>query len=191
MTELREAFSARLLADEGLQAGGDQALRAATGVGLAAIYGLALGTRDGGVSFLTHAVGVPSALVAVALLGAPAFTIALALADSPVNVSGVVRATVKALSTAGLVLAGLAPAVALYVVSAEGEGAAAVMPLGGLLLAGWLGLRTFLAEVRESLSGAAIHQKLIGLGAASAFALFAIVLALRVWFRTLALLGGA
>ena len=190
MSKLREAFSARLLSDGELQTASDQTLRVATGVGLSAIYGLALGARDGGMSFATHAVGVPAAMVAVAVLGAPAFTIALSLADSPVDVRSVTHATVKALSTAGLVLAGLAPAAALYVVMADGAGAAAVMPFGGLLLAGWLGLRSFLVSVRDSLSGAALHQKLLGFAVASMFALFAIVLALRVWFRTLALLGG-
>ena len=61
------------------------ARRALVGAVLASLYGLALGARDGQLALLTHAVGVPAALLAVCILGVPSLYIVLAhrLARSP------------------------------------------------------------------------------------------------------------
>ncbi len=59
------------------------ARRVAIGAALSAIYGVALGAREGGLALALHAVGVPSALLAVCALGLPALYIVLALFDAP------------------------------------------------------------------------------------------------------------
>ena len=87
----------------------DEAARAGVGLGLAALYGLALGARTGGVSFLRHGVGVPAALAVSLGIGVPALYIGLALLDAPVDLARAFRAASRATFTTGLVLAGLAP----------------------------------------------------------------------------------
>ena len=59
--------------------------RVATGAALSAVYGVALGAREGGSALLVHAIGVPAALLAVCTLGLPALFIVLALFDAPLS----------------------------------------------------------------------------------------------------------
>jgi len=168
-----------------------EAARFATGAGLAALYGLALGARDGGAALLRHALGVPAALLAVAGLGVPALFIALALFDAPLDPSRVAAAAARGSASAGLLLAGLAPAAALYVVSSEDGSAAALAGAFGLFVGGLAGLVRLLRELGRS-AGWGSGSARVGTGLAFAvFALFATALAARVWWSTLPLLGGA
>lgn len=167
------------------------ARRAGTGAALSMVYGLALGARSGGLSLLEHAVGVPAALVAVTLLGLPALYIVLALFDAPLSLHRAGSAAARGIASAGIVLAGLAPLAALYVVTSSSEGGAAVAGAMGLMVGGTLGLRhlasTLSAALREADSATRTVAGLAQLG----FILFAALLAWRVWGALLPLLGGA
>ena len=168
-----------------------EGLRFVTGAGLASLYGLALGARDGGASLIRHALGVPAALFAVAGLGVPALFIALALFNAPLDPPRVAASAARAAASAGLLLAGLAPVAALYVVSSEHTGAAILAGAFGLFLGGLSGVTRLLRELGGSLAGQSELGRLAAGCAFAAFAVFATALAARVWFATLPLFGGA
>lgn len=161
------------------------------GVGLAAVYGVALGARDGGLAILVHAAGVPAALVAVSLVGLPALYIALAFFDAPLAPKSAAGAAVRGLATSGLVLAGLSPLAALYVVTSESTDAAATAGAIGLVVGGALGLRHLLTTLRAALESADNATRFVATVAQVAFGLFSVVLAWRVWSGLLPLVGGA
>lgn len=186
-----QGATAWLLGETTAPAWSDEARRFAAGLGLAALYGIALGAREGGSALASHAAVVPLALLAIAALGVPALYIALLVFDAPAEPLVVARAGSRAAAKTGLVLAGLAPAAALYVVSSDAQAVAATAGAVGLAVAGTLGLGTFLRDVsslRDALPAA--RRSLVGLVLAG-FALFATALALRVWLGGLAILGGA
>lgn len=165
--------------------------RAAAGIGLAALYGIALGAREGGLAMWTHALGVPAAIVAVCVLGVPALYIVLGFFDAPLSPRKAFAAAVRGCASAGLVLAGLAPLSALYVVGSETSESAAIAGTLGLALGGALGLRHFVATLNEALAEADSATRLMATLAQIAFSLFAVILAWRVWTAVLPLVGGA
>lgn len=167
------------------------ARRGATGIGLASLYGVALGAREGGASMLIHAVGVPAALLAVAAVGLPALYILLALFDTPLSPRRAAGAAVVGMASSGLVLAGLAPLAALYVVTSSTVEAAAMAATFGLILGGLLGLRHLVATLAEELAKADSATRAMAVVAQLGFGVFAIVLGWRVWSALLPLVGGA
>ncbi|MGK3987852.1 hypothetical protein WME99_32725 [Sorangium sp. So ce136] len=163
--------------------------RFGVGLGLASLYGLALGARQGGVSFAHHAAGVPAALVAVACLGVPALTIVLTLFDATLDAPRALSATARAAAATGLVLGGLAPAAALFVVTSASDFTAALMGMLGLAVGGVIGVIVLLRDLRAALQRDGGLLLLAGHGAALlGFAGFAVALALRVWWGTLPIL---
>ena len=115
--------------------------RLGAGLGLAALYGLALGARTGGMALVQHALGASAGLAAVGVLGIPALFVLLALVNAPVSPSAMLSAGARALASAGFVLAGLAPsalatAIASSPISPELHGAAppasSLLEIGGL-----------------------------------------------------------
>jgi hypothetical protein len=167
-----------------------EATRFGVGLGLAALYGLALGARAGGRSFLAHAAGVPAALAAAIGLGVPALYIVLALFDAPIEAPRVASAASRACAAAGLVLAGLAPAAALFVVSSERPGAAAFAAAAGLATGGAIGLARLVRELHDALGRARIDIRSIASLAFAGFGVFAVALSFRVWWALLPVLGG-
>jgi len=167
-----------------------EARRFGIGVGLSALYGLSLGARAGGKAFFAHAVGVPSALCAVAALGVPALYIVLALFDVPIEHPRVIAAASRSAARTGLVLAGLAPAAALFVITSEHRATAAVAALVGLFMAGAIGMGGLLGELRHALVRARAGARAGADFAFMGFGLFATLLAARVWWSMLPLLGG-
>lgn len=167
-----------------------EALRFVAGLGLAAVYGLALGARDGRFSFLSHAVGVPAALLVAFGVGIPALFIVLALLDAPVVPSAVAAAAARATASAGLVLAGLAPAAALFVVTSEQRGAAALAAGAGLAIGGAFGLGNVVSDLYRSLEASRWTIRILSNVVFGVFGLFAVVVTLRVWGSLLPLLGG-
>jgi hypothetical protein len=169
----------------------DLARRAAAGLGLAALYGLALGTRQGGLALIQHALGVPLALLAVGAVAAPSMFVFLSMFRAEVDAWTVASATARGVASAGLLLAGLAPAAALFVVSSETPQAASAAVLFGLVLSGGVALaRTVWDIVRSAWEGqsiSALAAACISIG----FAAFSIALAVRVWAAVLPVLGGA
>jgi hypothetical protein len=161
---------------------GPEAYRFFTGACLAAIYGLALGVRFGLGAMASHAVGVPMTLAGVALLTVPALYIGWAHFGVDLDPRVFVRATARGTATAGLVLAGLAPALLLLAVTFESSSSVAFFGAVGLAAGFALGMRAFFAEIKR--------VAFLGLGAgllALGFVLFAWVLAGRMAWLALPL----
>lgn len=188
---LPASWTASLLADEGEFSPTRQASRFAVGLGLASLYGVSLGAREGGSAFFTHAAGVPAALLAISALGVPALYILLALFDAPIEPPRVIAAATRAAARSGLLLAGLAPAAALFVVSSDRTETAAVAGALGLFVAGAISLHRLLRELRDALESAPLATRTTAGFALLGFGVFAVALAARIWWATLPLLGGA
>lgn len=165
--------------------------RLATGLALASVYGLALGARGGGVELLRHALGAPVGLAVVAAVAAPSLFVRLALMNAPLQPAQMLAATAQGTFTTGLVLAGLAPAAAMLVVSIESVEAAAWMSGLGLWLAGGVGLSNLIAALHEGLAGADLKLRSRALLSIAIFALLACALSARAWGTWLPLLRGA
>lgn len=185
----------RTLADRVLSTDGgaiELARRAAIGLALASVAGLAIGARGGPTAMAVHAAGVPIALLAVAALGVPSLYVVLALSGAPLDPRGAAAASARAIGATGLVLAGLAPVIALYVVTSASAQAAAMTSGAGLTLGGAIGLGHMIREIHRALEEARPGTRLAAAGVLAAFGLFAIALSARVWGALLPVfLGGA
>ncbi len=168
----------------------EDARRFGAALALSALYGLAIGTREGGMSILKHAAAVPLAPLAVAGLGVPALFIVLTLFDAPVDPPAAVKAAARGAATTGLVLGGLAPAMALFVTTSSTRIGAAFSAGLGLILAGIFGLRAFLGAIGVPLGRASAGVKTISGLSLACFAIFATALSARVWWSTLPIFGG-
>jgi hypothetical protein len=166
------------------------ARRAAAGLGLSALYGLALGARQGGKALALHAAGVPLGLLVVVLAGAPSMFVFLSICRADIDARAIASTTARGLGSAGLLLAGLAPAAALFVVSSETPRAAAGAVSLGLIIGGGVALGRATWEIFRSGLKARAGSILGGMGVAVGFAMFAVVLAIRVWNAVLPILGG-
>jgi hypothetical protein len=180
-----EAWTRRLLGSTEDDTIVHDAQRLAVGLGLAALFGAALGMRSGGAAIAAHALGVAAGLTAVCLLAVPALGIALAIADAPASARGLARATSRAAATAGLLLGGFAPGVALFAVTVEDAITVTLVGAIGLALSGGLAMRAFVMEVKPAL-GARVLSRV----ALPAFIVFAAVLGARIWWVTLPLVRG-
>jgi len=164
--------------------------RLASGLGLTAVYGLALGARTGGADLVRHALGAPLGVLVVALVAAPSLFVRLALIDAPLRPAPMLAAVAQAVFSTGLVLAGLAPAAAMLVVSIESAPAAAWMSGLGLWLAGGIGLFNFCAALKQGLAGADLRMQSRAFFALAVFTLLSCALSARVWCAWLPLLRG-
>lgn len=185
--------SAPTWADRWLGAGGAsswsvEGQRLLLAVALAALFGVSLGLRRGGVSIALAALGAPAGVAAVALVAVPAFAIVLSLANAPVDVMDLARATTRASMRAGLFLAGLAPGAALIVVTVEDAITVTVAGFGSLMLAGAIAAHSFSRELRPQLAAAPRGTRAVLSLAMPAFLVFAAVLAARVWWLALPML---
>jgi hypothetical protein len=165
----------------------DELRRVATAGALSSTYGLALGIRGGMGSMLHHALSVPVAPLAVCLFATPAFVILLSLADASIRPLGLARAASRAFAHTGLILAGIAPCVALFMATADEPESGAIVGGIGLLAAGLVGLRAFSSEMASALEK---PSKRVWL-ATVVFMLFATALSWRIWSVSLPALGGA
>jgi hypothetical protein len=158
--------------------------RAAIGLALAGLFGLAIGFRYGLASMAVHAVGVPLGYVAAVGLALPALCIFVAHFDLPFDTRVVVHAVTRGLSVAGLVLAGIAPAALLLTATTESNVAAAFYAVLGLALGSGIGVR----EVASRLGGVT-SGRFVLLACFLAFVALAAVLAARAWWLVLPMLG--
>ncbi len=189
--DLQPGWAARLILDDPKASVRDLARRGALGLGLSAFYGLALGAREGGKLLVVHALGVPLGLFLVVLVGAPSMFVFLSMCRAPIDGRALASTTARGLGSAGILLAGLAPAAALFVVSSATPTAASSVVLLGLLLGGGVALTRMTWEVlRAAVRGRAVSA-LGGTGIAIGFAVFAVALAVRIWSVVLPILGGA
>lgn len=168
------------------------ARRAAVGLALASISGLAMGLREGPVAMAVHAAGVPIALGAVAALGVPSLYVVLALFDAPLDARAAAAAAARGIAAAGLVLAGLAPAIAVFVVTSATSDGAALASGAALLAGGAIGLGHLIRVVASALERADSATRAMAVLVLAGFTVFAIALASRVWGSLLpVLVGGA
>ncbi|HMJ13962.1 MAG TPA: hypothetical protein VK524_21240 [Polyangiaceae bacterium] len=183
-------WAAALLNESHGQSTRELVRRAGVGLALSALYGVALGARQGGRALLEHALGVPAGLIAVVLVGLPSMFVFLSLCRAPLDARALASLGARGLASAGLLLAGLAPAAALFVVSSQTPDAAASVVTVGLVLGGGVALGRAVWEVtRLAFSGDA-KASLGGVAIASGFALFAAAFAARIWAALLPILGG-
>src|SRR4051812_1374115 len=188
--ESEPGWAARLVLEDPGASPANLARHIATGLGLAALYGLAIGARQGGKALIVHALGVPLGLMLVVLVGTPAMFVFLSMCRASIDGRALASTTARGVGSAGVVLAGLAPAAALFVVSSATPRAATSAVLAGLLLGGGVALgRTTWEVIRLSARGRAASV-LGGAVVAVGFAVFAIALAVRVWSAVLPILGG-
>jgi len=163
-----------------------EARRFLGGLALASSFGLALGLRFGLVSMAAHAAAVPLAPLAVGALGAPAFYVGLLHSGLEIDPRVLAATVAGGVRIGGLVLAGLAPAMALLALSCEDLDGVRIYAGMGLAAGGVLGLR---AIFRALPAAATNNAKLLLLK--SCFLLFSALLALRVWWVALPVFGGA
>ena len=180
-----EMFAPRLLAPDNADLVGD-ARRFAAGLALSGLFGLAIGLRFGAVSMAGHAAGVPLAIVVVALLATPAFFVGVLHGGFEIDSRVLASSIARGVATAGLVLAGLSPAMALIALTAEQASSAGLIAALGLAVAGLLGQRATFRSLPEvaGLHGARFLLFRI------VFSVFAAVLAARVWWLVLPVFGG-
>ncbi|HEY3254645.1 MAG TPA: hypothetical protein VGJ91_11880 [Polyangiaceae bacterium] len=183
------SLSARLTSPQ-TQGVTQELARLGAGLGLAALYGVALGARSGGTALVQHALGASAGLAAVGVLGIPALFVLLALVNAPVSPGAMLSAGARSLASAGFVLAGLAPSAALLAVTIESPEAAAFVTRAGLTLAGGIGLFQLTSAVCVMLKDLPAQPRLKCHALLCGFCLFAIMLAARVWY-TLPILQGA
>jgi len=169
----------------------EEVARLGVGLGLTALFGAALGLRVGGAAILVHAAGASLGLLAVAAVAVPAFSIVLALANAPIDMPTLARATSRAVAKAGLALGGLAPAAAMYVVTVEDAITVSIVGFGGLALAGGIAISSFSKELRAAHAAAEARTQIALTFATPAFLIFATTLAVRVWWLALPVLTGA
>jgi hypothetical protein len=167
----------------------DEARRLAAAASMAAVFGASLGLRRGGLALAWGPMGAPLGLLAVGALAAPALGILLSLADAPVDALDLARATSRAALKAGLLLAGVAPATALFVVTVEDGITVTIMGFGALILAGTLAARSFRHDLEPMLARAPLAKRSLVQLSIGAFLLFSGALALRVWSLALPMLA--
>jgi hypothetical protein len=124
--------------------------RALVGLGLASLFGLALGMHRGSLALVTHALAIPAGLLLTTAVSLPSLYIALAMLGVPLRLSLLLAAVSTALHHAGRVLAGLAPVAALLVVTIREPVALSVVARFGLQCAGILTLYRLIAALREA-----------------------------------------
>jgi hypothetical protein len=185
----RQTLGARLTSPT-VEAVPAELMRLGTGLGLSALYGLALGARAGGAALLAHAGFATAGLALVGGLGLPPLFVLLALVNAPVSPQALFSAGARAVASTGFVLAGLAPSAALLAVTIESPDAAAFVTRAGLTLAGFIGLYQLVSSVRGLLRDAPFGTRAKCGAFLCAFCVFAFILAARVW-SVLPILKGA
>ncbi|RYZ09549.1 MAG: hypothetical protein EOO73_04440 [Myxococcales bacterium] len=165
--------------------------RLGAGLALSAVFGLALGARSGGLDLVRHAAGAPLGLLVVSGVVAPSLFVRLSLLNAPLRAAQMLSALARATHAAGLVLAGLAPAMAMLVVSIESAAAAAWMSGMGLALAGGIGMWTLASELHAVVAGAQLWMRGRIFGSIAVFAVLACALSARAWQAWLPILGGS
>jgi hypothetical protein len=160
------------------------------GLCLAGCYGLSLGARSGGLGLLRHALGAPATLLSVGVIAVPSLFVVLSLFDAPITLERTLSATARAAASSGLLLAGIAPATALLLVTIDSAAAAAFVAKSGLLLAACFGGLPLLAAFHEELRTARAATRLKSRIALLGFAIFGFALAARMASALLPVLGG-
>jgi hypothetical protein len=182
-------WAARQLAELPADVAWPIARRALLGVALASSYGLAVGLIGGVGSMARHASWAACSLVMVVGMAVPALHVLLALFDLPVAPMQTAERASHALFRTGLVLAGVAPAVALYAATTDAD---VVVRLGLLAFRGAcaLGLSGFVLHMLALVNTRDSQVRFAGQVALAGFVWFCIALTGRIAYR-FAVQGGA
>ncbi len=159
-------------------------------IGLASLFGAAIGLRGGGAAILTHAAGVAAGIVAVCGLAVPALAIILALVNASIDAIGLARATSRSAAAGGLLLAGLAPGAALFALTVEDSLTVTLVGMGGLTLAGVLAMRSFVRQLAPHIKRPSGGAPRLAVVAIPLFLLFASILGARIWWVMLPIVRG-
>ena len=171
--DLFDLVSGRPTETEGSARRADLVLRAGLAtVGLAAVYGLAVGSTDLGLAF-SNLYKVPMVIVLSTLAALPLTLLTWKLTGAPNRMSDLLVATASGSFTGALVLATLSPIVALYYHSSSWLGG--VLAIGASLAAVLLGsfnlVRSVISHAPEGVSRARIALPVIALLAVQQLAL--------------------
>jgi hypothetical protein len=183
-------WAARLVTEDSHAPFSELGRRAAIGLGLSSLYGVALGAREGGRALATHALGVPLGLLLVVAVGAPSVFVFLSMCRAPIDARAIAGTAARGIGSAGLLLAGLAPAAALFVVSSETAVAASSAVVAGLLLGGGVALARMTWDIFRSAVRGQEGSFLGGMTVSLGFSAFAVLLAIRIWCAVLPILRG-
>jgi hypothetical protein len=183
------AFPTRSTPDPALDFG-REVTRLGGGLLAAAAFGLALGAHGGGPALVQHAVGAALALLAVTVITVPSLLVLLALLDAPLTFERLAGLTARAVASSGLLLAGLAPAAALLVVTIQSAATAALVARAGLTLALVIGAAPLLFGVYGELQAAPAATRFKATSLLLAFSVFAVILATRLFEALLPILDG-
>jgi hypothetical protein len=187
---LPTAWTERLLGTRAAEGWAPEGHRFAIAIGLASLFGVAIGLRAGGPAIAAHALGVSVGMLAVCGLAVPALAIVLALVNASVDALGLARATSRAAATAGLLLAGLAPGAALFAVTVEDAITVTMVGVAGLGLAGLLAMRSFVRELAPQLGVSDVRARRLARIAIPLFLVFAAILGARIWWVMLPIVRG-
>lgn len=118
------------------------------------VMGAVLGLPSGVARMLTESLLLPAVVLGVAVLMAPALYIGLSLIGAAPPAAAVLSAFGAGLRACGILLAGLAPATAFLIVTANGTWA--VWAFGSIVVAAGalLGLRRLFGELRDDSTSA-------------------------------------
>ncbi|MDD9935550.1 MAG: hypothetical protein OXT09_18210 [Myxococcales bacterium] len=153
------------------------AARAGAGMGLSALFGLAMGVGSGPASMWRHVLTVEAAVGSVVVMAVPALHVLLTLLDAPIDPLRMAERCSHAVFRTGLLLAGLSPALALYSTTTGATGSA-LLGIVMLYLAGCVGLHTLVSGIAASVRAASEARGRAALLLAG-FTIFSIVLVMR------------
>lgn len=165
--------------------------RLGAGLALSALYGLALGARESGVELARHALGAPLGLAILGALLTPSLIVLFALFDAPLTPRQLFALLARALSSAGLALAGVAPATALFVVTVESGDLVSGVARAGAALAGGLALGQLTISVWARLADAPAPVRRKARALLLAYGVFVSLLGARLFSVLLPVVGGA
>lgn len=120
----------------------------AIAVGGSAVMGAVLGFPSGASRMMSEGLLLPAVVFGVTALMAPALYIGMSLMGSSPPAQDVARAFAQALRACGLVLAGLAPATAFLLATADGTWAVWVFGTIAVAAGALLGVRRLFNELR-------------------------------------------
>ncbi|MFO0696209.1 MAG: hypothetical protein U0230_21775 [Polyangiales bacterium] len=179
----RTSFAARILGHSASPDVREALFRLSSGLGLAWLFGLALGAGHPSASWPAWALGIAAGPLACVAAGLPSLLVLLTLFDVRISLAELFDAAARGIATTGMLLAGLAPLVLLYVGTARDSVATDLVASVSLGAAGLAGLsatiRAVLAVARAEGETSKAALSFLSAG----YAVFAALLLGRLWLR--------
>lgn len=179
----RTSFAARILGSSTASDVREALFRLTSGLGLAWVFGLSLGAGHPSTSWPAWALGIPAGPLACVAAGLPSLLVLLTLFDVRISLAELVDAASRGIATTGMLLAGLAPLVLLYVGTARDSSATALVAAVSLGAAGLSGLSATIRSVVSVARAEGETSKAALASLAAAYGVFAALLLGRLWLR--------